>query len=420
MLNLKHNKYLGAISLLASGSMLGQLIGFVGSIFMTRLYTESEIGIMTTVISVSGIFASVINGRFDYAVVKERDDKKVFPLIALAIYFGICFTLIVSIGSWVYFLNQEGFISPFLASLFVFFILFITSFTNVFRSYNNRAEDYKTMTFVAVVRRSAEELSMILFGLLSFKVIGLLLSRVIGQFFGMRQQIKNIRSEFHRIFQSKKVQIVEAFQNHKRQLYYSAPAALMNSASYNLVSLSIGALFGTGILGVYAISYAVLGLPLSVISSNVSKVYFGEASKEFSETSSFVRSTRSTLFLMIPISILLWVLMYYLFPIIVPWIYGDAYRSAGSIIRILSPMFAIRFVSSSMNTGFVVSNKQNIEVIIQGLFIVSIFALSFVARYSGMELDSFLYVVSMVFSVLYLANLIVVWRLSHKKVKEII
>lgn len=52
--------YLRSILLLTSGSMLGQVIGFVGSMIMTRIYTASEIGIMTTVVSFSGIFAPVI------------------------------------------------------------------------------------------------------------------------------------------------------------------------------------------------------------------------------------------------------------------------------------------------------------------------------------------------------------------------
>lgn len=67
--------YLKSILLLTSGSMLGQIIGFIGSMIMTRLYTTSEIGIMTTIVSISGIFAPVINARFDFALVKEQKEE---------------------------------------------------------------------------------------------------------------------------------------------------------------------------------------------------------------------------------------------------------------------------------------------------------------------------------------------------------
>ena len=343
-----NSRYFKAIALLTSGSLLGQIIGFVGSLFMTRLYSEAEIGIMTSIVAVSGIFGAVINGRFDFAIVKEQDEKMIIPLVALSLFIGILFSLFVSFFSLFYFKTLDRFLAPPLASCFVLIILLITAFTNVFRSYNNRVRDYKTMTWVIVFRRIAEEMSMVIFGLLSLKSIGLLFSRVVGQFFGMRQEIRNIKNRFDEITKVKWHELSPVFQRHKRQLYYSAPAALMNSASYSLISLFIGSLFGLDTLGIYAISFAVLGLPLSVISSNVSKVYFGEASQEYANSGTFIDSTKKTFFLLLPISLLMWAVMSFIVPPIVPWIYGKGYVEAGTYIRILSPMFAIRFISSSM------------------------------------------------------------------------
>ena len=98
--------YLRSILLLTSGSMLGQVIGFVGSMIMTRIYTASEIGIMTTVVSFSGIFAPVINGRFDFALVKERRDKYIFALVKLSIYIGVVLSLFISWGFRLFLYND--------------------------------------------------------------------------------------------------------------------------------------------------------------------------------------------------------------------------------------------------------------------------------------------------------------------------
>lgn len=393
--------------------MLGQLIGFIGSMFMTRLYTDVQIGIMTTVVSVSGMFASVINGRFDFAIVKERDDKHLFPLISLSLLVGLAFSVIVSFGSFFYFNSLKDSISPFAATGVVLLILLITAVTNVFKSYNNHVEDYKTMTSVIVIRRLAEELSMILFGFLSFKSAGLLISRIIGQFFGMRQQTRNIRKRFSEIFRVKKEEMKEAYSRHCRQLYFSAPAALMNSASYSLISLFIGKLFGLDVLGVYAISFAILGLPLSVISANVSKVYFGEASKEFAETGQFRTSTKSTLKLVSLVAVLMWVAMYFVVPLLVPYIYGKDFTEAGRYIMILSPMFAVRFVSSSLMTGLVVSNKQQFEMVIQAMFIVSVVVLSTLAK--SFDINKYLLWITITYSAIYAFNLLVVYRCSKPR-----
>ncbi len=407
--------YLRSILLLTSGSMLGQVIGFVGSMIMTRIYTASEIGIMTTVVSFSGIFAPVINGRFDFALVKERRDKYIFALVKLSIYIGVVLSLFISLGSFIYFTGLDGFISPFVSVVFVFFILVIQVFSNVFKSYNNNIGDFKTMTSVIVMRRFAEEVSMTVFGLLGWKAIGLLVSRVIGQYFGMKREIKNIKKKFINILSVQRKDMVEAYNIHKRQLYYSAPAALMNAGSYSLISLVIGKFFGLEVLGVYAISFAVLGLPLSVISGNVSKVYFSEASKEYAKKGVFNESTNKTLIFLILFGIILFFVMYYLFPMIVPFIYGDKYEMSGFMIRILSPMFAIRFVSSAINTGLVVCNKQNFELIIQLLFMISVALLAILCNYRFLSITTFLLGVSVSYSIVYLINLISICYFSKNK-----
>lgn len=407
--------YLKSILLLTSGSMLGQIIGFVGSMIMTRMYTASEIGIMTTIVSISGIFAPVINARFDFALVKEQRVIYIWALVKMSIYIGIVLSLIISLISYIYFIGIEGFISPFVSILFVFLILVIQAFSNVFKSYNNNIGDFKTMTTVIVMRRFAEEISMAIFGLLGWKAIGLLISRVIGQYFGMKREIKNIKKKFKEIISVQWKDMVVAYNIHKRQLYYSAPAALMNAGSYSLISLVVGKYFGLEILGVYAISFAVLGLPLSVISGNVSKVYFSEASKEYVIKGTFDESTNKTLAFLIIVAIVLFFIMYYIFPMIVPFIYGSKYEMSGFMIRILAPMFAVRFVSSAINTGLVVCNKQNFELIIQIMFMLSVTMLALLCNYKILTITTFLLGVSVSYSIVYLINLLSIYYFSRSK-----
>ena len=404
--------YLKSILLLTSGSMLGQIIGFIGSMIMTRMYTASEIGIMTTIVSISGIFAPVINARFDFALVKEQKERYILALVKMSIYIGIALSLIVSLVSYIYFIGIEGFISPFISILFVFLILVIQAFSNVSKSYNNNIGDFKTMTSVIVMRRFAEEISMAIFGLLGWKAIGLLISRVIGQYFGMKREIKNIKKKYKEIISVRWQDMTEAYNIHKRQLYYSAPAALMNAGSYSLISLVVGKYFGLEILGVYAISFAVLGLPLSVISGNVSKVYFSEASKEYAIKGTFNESTNKTLVFLIIVAIVLFLIMYYIFPMIVPFIYGSKYEMSGFMIRILAPMFAVRFVSSAINTGLVVCNKQSFELIIQIMFMLSVAMLAFLCNYKILTISTFLLGVSISYSIVYLIKLLSIYYFS--------
>lgn len=413
-MNYRNLSYVKSISILTSGSMLGQIIGFVGSIFMTRLYSAQEIGVMSTIVAVTGIFASVINGRFDYAIVKEQNEENVFALIKLSVLIGTITSILVSVFSYDYFAGINGFINPFLSITCVFSILIIQAFSNVFRSYNNHVGDYKTMTSVIVMRRLSEEISMILFGILSCGSIGLLVSRVIGQYFGMKREIRNIKKHFREILCVNKRRLTEVFSIHRRQLFYSTPAALMNAASYSLISLIIGSYFGLETLGVYSISFAVLGLPLSVISGNVSKVYFGEASRELSDKGNFKHITLKTLKLLCLFAVILFLVLYFLFPVFVPMIYGRKYIDSGIMIRILAPMFTIRFISSALNPGLVVANKQNLELAIQVFFVITIGLLALVCHLFEIDVDTFLTLVSLSYSLIYIVNLYYIINNSKK------
>lgn len=168
-------------------------------------------------------------------------------------------------------------------------------------------------------------------------------------------------------------------------------------------------------LGIYAISFAVLGLPLSVISGNVSKVYFSEASKEYAIKGTFNESTNKTLVFLMIIAVVLFFVMYYLFPILVPVIYGEKYKMAGFMIRILAPMFAVRFVSSAINTGLVVCNKQNFELIIQIMFMLSVALLAFLCNNRLLTISTFLLGVSLTYSIVYLVNLVSIYYFSKSK-----
>lgn len=419
IINLKQSGgFFKALTLLASGSIIGQIVAFVGSMFMTRLYTQEAIGIMTLVISVTGMFAPVINGRFDYAIVKERNNTKVMPLIKLALVLGIVFSFIVGVGSFFYFTTKKEAISPSVAALFVCLILLITTFTNVFRSFNNRVEDYKTMTWVIVIRKLAESLSMIIFGFFHGGSVCLLISRVCGEFLGMRQQTKNIHNSMKKIWDASIEQMKIAFIDHRKQLFYSTPAALMNSASYSLISIFIGELFGLDKVAVYSISFSVLGLPLSVISGNISKVYFGEASKEFAQKGSFRKSTKQTSFIVIGLSFVVFLGMYSIIPPLVPIVYGKAYDTAGTIIRILAPMFAVRFIASSMATGLVVGDKQQYDVILQAGFILSAICIYIFTRIQRLSMEKFLVLFAICYAVVYLFYYFSVYIISGKKISD--
>ncbi|MCR5149687.1 MAG: oligosaccharide flippase family protein [Clostridiales bacterium] len=407
------------ISTLALGSIFGQLLGFVGSVFLTRLFTKSDIGAMTVVYSVYSIFAPVINGRFDYSIVKEKKEKYMYSLMSLSIITGLVLSAAVACGSYFYFSFKDEIFSHFISAVFVFILSAVTAFSNVFRSYNNRIGDYKTMTKVIVLRMIAEQVSIILFGLMKRGYIALLIAKVLGQFFGMYSQTKNLHGKFFNNISFNKKDLREVFSLNKQQFFFNMPSQLMNSASYSMLNLFVASLYGLECLAVYSISSSVLGLPLSVISGNVSKVYLQEAAKEKAETGSFRKITKKTFALMGVLSVAVFIGTFFVFPILVPIVYGETYESSGGYIRILSFMFAVRFLTASVTVGMVVADKQQREIVFQGAFFVIAIIAYVICRLKALPVSAFLTVVTIGFSIVYLLFALEIFRLSGIKTVDI-
>ena len=154
------------------------------------------------------------------------------------------------------------------------------------------------MTSVYVIRTTAQNLLMVMSGMLKTGVFGLISSQVLSQLLGIKKQGEELSEHKKELKKISKNDILNVAKKYKKQLLYSTPASFANSFSYSSINLFISSLFNNTILGYYSISYRVLGLPLNIISSNVSKVFFEDASNEYHKKGSFKHSLlRTTSFL---------------------------------------------------------------------------------------------------------------------------
>lgn len=69
---LRNNSFFKSILLLTSGSFFAQVITTLSLPILTRVFEPDVIGMNTYIISVAAIFLSVINGRYDVAIVTEK------------------------------------------------------------------------------------------------------------------------------------------------------------------------------------------------------------------------------------------------------------------------------------------------------------------------------------------------------------
>lgn len=408
----KKSHFLRSISTLASGSVIAQLIVLLSAPVITRLYTPSEIGTYTYLLSITFIFMGVINGRYEMSIVTEAKEERVFALIKLSLIIGLIGSILITIGYIVLLLLNDTYIEKRGSIPFIFIVLVSFSIINVLTAYNNRMKEYKIMSIVYIIRTSFQDFGAILAGLFKVGTIGLTLSYLLGQFFGIRKQGKTLIPYIKRIKDVTVSEMAEVSRMHKRQPYFAAPAALASSFSYSSITLFIESLFGFATVGFYSISVRLLGLPLSVISGNVSKVFFESASKEKQNTGQFFSSFRKTFLFQFVLAIPMVTIMMLFAPSIAVFIFGKEWEIAGKYIVILAPMFGIRFIVTTLSPSTVVASKQNFELFTQLTFIFVSIISFIITRSFGMQIESFLTMISIAYSIVYLYFLYVIFTYS--------
>lgn len=404
-----------SITVLTTGSFLAQLIVVLSAPLLTRLYTPEQLGEYTYLLSITFIFMGVINGRYEQSIVVEKTDKRVYALIKLSFIVGMFLSVLITVGYFLILVLNGSFYDKKASLVFIFGVLLTYAIINVLTSYNNRMKEYKVMSFVYIIRTGFQNLGAIAGGLIKLGTLGLTLSYFIGQAFGIRQQGKTLLPNYKKVCNATVKEMKEVAVDYKRQPLYAAPAALANSFSYSSITIFIESLFGYSVVGLYSISVRLLGLPLSVISGNVSKVFFETASNEFNKTGQYFTAFRNTFLFQLVIAIPMVVIMMLFAPSISEFVFGKEWKVAGDYIVILAPMFGIRFIVTTLTLGVVISSKQKTELFIQILFIIASLGSYITSRFLNLPIESLLYIVTISFSIIYLLFLLALLHYSRVK-----
>lgn len=403
---------------LTSGSIIAQVIAIIASPITTRLYTAQQLGTYTLLLTVVTMFGPLLSGKIEMAIVSEKNEKKIYPIIVLSSILCFIFSTIVTLFYSVYLLSTIELSLEYLGYVIIIYIyMLITGFTNILISYNNRNKDYEIISSVYVIRTTIQNVGLILFGICNFSVIGMLLSQVIGSLFGIKRQSKKLIPKLENLKKVTKKEIKQAFKENYELLIYTTPSSLCNSASYSLINIFISSLYGTIIFGYYSLSYRILGIPLSIISNNVSKVFFERASKAMNEIGNFKSELTQMTILLSLVAIPMAIVLLIIAPSLCVLVFGTEWVVAGEYIRILVFMFGIRLIVSALTPALVIANKQSVEFKIQILFLICSTCAFLISKFLNLTIQQFLLIITITYSIVYLIMYIIILKLSKGDVK---
>ncbi len=346
---------------LVSGTTIAQIIPIAIIPILTRLYSPEDFGLVAVFTSITAILGVIANGRYELAIVlpkSEKDAVNIFflGLLVCTLFSSALFVIILTFSEDIYRLvSVDGFES---IILYIPLMVWFIGFYSLMNYMLTRVKAYKKIAITTVAKSSFMGGAQVFLGYLSFGGVGLVISQFVFQLVGNIYLIRFLIKKFD----IRNVSFSLAVKNAIKYINFpkfSLPAALANTASQHVSNLLISSFFSVATLGFYSLAQKVLGLPSSFIGGAVFQVFYQEAVEEKNRTGKVIQSFDSTLKKLFIIAIPFYVLCYFFVEDVFSLVFGPEWLVAGTFCKIALPMFAIRFVISSISAVDSVMEKQN-------------------------------------------------------------
>lgn len=259
------------------GTFFAQIISIIGALLLAKIYGSEAYGVFGIYISISSILAIINTLQLDTIIVVSKTKKKGIELINS--FFFI--TIFISASS---FILHQLFSVIFEFKQFEYPVLIFSFLASILFSFNRIHEAFFTFRkkFTPI---SSSKIYLSFFTVIfqfilfyKFKVLGLIFGNIISTL---------LITVFYFVKNKKYISTVKIHQIKKCVLKnnsiikYIFPSTLINSLAVHIMPILIVTFFSLEESGVYFLSLKILAIPLFLISSSISQVYYQKASEMF-------------------------------------------------------------------------------------------------------------------------------------------
>lgn len=406
-MNIKHiisrNKLLQNIVLMSSATIIAQLINVLAQPILTRIVPAETLGIYTFLVSMANIAIPVASLKLDMLVVSESDDHQAQLItdtcIVITAIVAILFSFVICCG---YLLGFDVFCKYGPIIFTIPLLVFTNGIRFLFISYNNRYRQYKIIGFVGILREGSRAIIQIVSGLLSCGILGQVAGYALAPVLGFGRQTRTYfekkRNRLYASFDNMRKIVVEG----RKQILYLVPAQFVNGFASSLVIIFISVLYSSQQLGYYSAGVRLLEVPLIFIAANVSKVLYKQICEDVSLENKILKKFLTVSFILAIVSATGFGLLFMIAPLFAEFVFGKGYNIAGDYIRCLCLMYSVRLVATSFSGLYTVFEKQKIELYLTIMLIASALAIYVICKKLILPITSFLWLISIAYSILYL------------------
>lgn len=405
------------VTMLASGTGLGQALFVLASPLLTRIYTPEDFGALAVYTSMLAMSVIAATWRYELAIPLPEDDTTAADLLALCL--GIAVTascvaalLVLVLGDHISDWTNSPALRPYLWLLPIGIMV-----SSTFQTFNFWAIRHRRFAQLATAKFSHAVGTLIVqlgLGVLALRPLGLLLGQVVGRATGTGLLARVMWQKDLAALRCTNLQRVRwVAKRYVRFAMFSTPAAFLTTAWLQIPALLLATFYGPEVAGWFALGQLCLGAPIMLLGDSVGEVYVGEAARLARETPkqlySLFLNTAGRIFLLglVPIGVVaLGGSELFKFA------FGDSWGEAGIYVRLLAAMFLLRLAVAPVSRTLSIIERQDLFLILSVARFLMILGAFLLAHWLDFTPTTTIAFYSANMCIIYIANfLLVLWAL---------
>ena len=403
------NQYIKNILTMMSGVFLSQVVLFLGSLLLTRIFSPDHFGIAAFYLSIANILTVASTLRFEHSIILPKNDSDSYDSMIITKRIVIAFSVIIF--SLILVLND--FLIDYLSKpqlegwlYFLPLIILFNAFFYIYRSWLVRIKKFKRISVGAIIKSIVLTIALIVGGYIYNNAVIFLIANIVAQLIETIYLSLIIKKKEYDSINAKEK--LKEYNNFPR---YSLPADLINTYTSQNPIIMFSFFFGDYVVGQFSLTQRVLGLPIKFISGSTLEVFKQKAAEDYNNEGNCQRifiSTFKTLFL---IAIIPTLIMYFIAPFLFTFMFGHDWVEAGIYCKYLLIMFFLQFSVSPLSYTLYIAGKQNYNLYWQiGLLIITSLGIYLGVHYNSPDISILGF--SITYSLMYVVYFFMIYNCS--------
>ena len=368
---------------LSSSTVVASAVGLLTLPIITNIFAISDLGRYQLLVSIIGMLGVVASLRYDMAIILPKEDSEASEIFKLSFFVLVGVTLLSAVVFYFFryplltLLNAVELID---IALLIPVGVFFYGLMEIIKYGLVRKKKFSEFALVRFCQVSTTQFSAIGFGWFYPDFFTLVGSYIFGFLIA---SILYINKSIITVQEKTTHSIKNVALQYKKFPLINSSMVFLNTLSIALPVFFIAKYFSMEMVGLYMLANRISVIPMSLLGTSVTKVYFQKATDTFNhKPEQLLNVYKKTVQRLAGIGLVPFLSIFLFAPFFMKLIFGNEWQFSGVIIQILAIGMFMQFTTSPISTTFTIMNKQEIALYLTVFSLVVRFSTMFLFRHN--------------------------------------